>query len=118
MNRHTRRDFVKLAGGAAALGAMPGLSGVGRSSPFTDPAQRETGGSRRTYPFDLGIASYTFRSFPVDQAIAMTARMRVKKITLKDMHLPMTVTPEDLAAVREKLKAAGVELSSLGVVYM
>ncbi len=69
-------------------------------------------------PFELGIASYTFRSFPVDQAIAMTARLRVRRLTLKDMHLPMDTTAAQMAAVRETLKAAGVELSSCGVVYM
>jgi sugar phosphate isomerase/epimerase len=69
-------------------------------------------------PFDLGIASYTFRSFPLDQAIAMTARLRVRKLTLKDMHLPMAITAQEMEAVRAKMKAAGVELSSCDVVYM
>ena len=48
----------------------------------------------------------------------MTVRLRVRKLTLKDMHLPMAVTAQEMEAVREKLKAAGVELSSCGVVYM
>lgn len=75
-------------------------------------------GAAPRVPFDLGIASYSLSSFTLDQAIAMTARLRVRKLTLKDMHLPMAVTALEMAAVREKLKAAGIELSSSGVVYM
>jgi len=108
MNEHSRRDFVRLTAMTAALGAMPGAG---------ERAFAAKGATPRV-PFDLGIASYTFRSFPVEQAIAMTARLGVRKLTLKDMHLPMNVTPQQVEAVREKMKAAGVELSSCGVVYM
>lgn len=116
MKEQSRRDFVRLAAMTAALGAMPGAAERAYSS--GENHSRPLGGLGGRVPFDLGIASYTFRSFPLDQAIAMTARLRVKKITLKDMHLPMTITAEDMAAVRAKLKAAGIELSSCGVVYM
>ncbi len=123
MMTHTRRDFVKLAAAGAALGAMPGpaalAAGDAGASPHAVPAPgAPQAGRAARVPYDLGIASYTFRSFPLDQALAMTSRLRVKKITLKDMHLPMAVTPGEMAAVREKLQAAGIELSSCGVVYM
>lgn len=109
MNEHSRRDFVRLAAVTTALGAMPGAG---------QRAFAAAGGAAPRVPFDLGIASYTFRSFPLEQAIAMTARLRVRKLTLKDMHLPMTITAREMEAVSEKMKAAGVELSSCGVVYM
>jgi sugar phosphate isomerase/epimerase len=69
-------------------------------------------------PFNLGIASYTFRSFTRDQAIEMTKRLGIKRITLKDMHLPLNSTAEELRGALDKLKNAGVELTSCGVVYM
>ena len=109
MNELSRRDFFRLAAVTASLGAMP-IAGT--------RAFASAGAWAPRIPFDLGIASYTFRSFPVDQAIAMTARLRVRKLTLKDMHLPMATTPQEMESVREKMKAAGVELSSCGVVYM
>jgi inosose dehydratase len=109
MNEHSRRDFVRLAAITAALGAVPG--------PDTSASARTDGAVPRA-PFDLGIASYTFRSFPLDQCIAMAVRLRMPKLTLKDMHLPMAITAPEMAVVREKMKAAGVELSSCGVVYM
>ena len=105
----SRREFITRAALAGALGVVP--SGAAR-------ALAGSGATATRVPFELGIASYTFRSFPVEQAIAMTARLRVHRITFKDMHLPMAITATDMAAVQEKLKAAGVELSSCGVVYM
>jgi len=111
MTTHSRRGFVKLAAAtAAAAGVMPGLR-AGALDDTVAAAAAPAG-------FDLGIASYTFRAFSLDQAIAMTARLRIKKITLKDMHLPMAVTAAEMASVRERLEAAGIELSSCGVVYM
>jgi sugar phosphate isomerase/epimerase len=112
MNEPTRRDFVRLAAAGAALAAIPG-GVLAEGQAGAPPAKTSS-----RVPFDLGIASYTFRSFPLDQALAMATRLRVKKMTLKDMHLPMAVTPAEMAVVREKMAAAGIELSSCGVVYM
>jgi inosose dehydratase len=109
MTARPRRDFVKLAA-AASLGSMAGPASADAAAP---PA-----GAAPAVRFDLGMASYTLRAFPLDQAIAMTRRLRLRKITLKDMHLPMAVTAGEMAAVRAKLDAAGIELSSCGVVYM
>lgn len=111
MTRHSRRGFVKLAAATAAVGALPAFDASAIGAPPTDA-------SASAPTFDLGIASYTFRAFSLDQAIAMTARLRVRKITLKDMHLPMAVTTDEMASIRARLRAADIELSSCGVVYM
>ncbi len=120
---HSRRDFVKLAATTAALGAVSDgafstVHAIGSAE--TSPGVVSTGDrfSPGRVPFELGIASYTFRAFPLEQAIAMTSRLQVRRITLKDMHLPMAITAAEMATVRQKLTAAGVELSSCGVVYM
>ncbi len=109
MTIHSRRGFVKIAAATAAAGVLEEacVRASSLSAAGAPPA-----------PFDLGIASYTFRSFTLDQAIAMTERLRIKKITLKDMHLPMATTPDEMRVVHAKLKAAGIQLSSCGVVYM
>ena len=108
MGVHSRRDILKLAGLSAAIGSLP-LSAV---------LPEEKSASGNSIPFTLGIASYTFRAFPLDQAIGMTKRLGMTKMTLKDMHLPLKSTEGEIKAVLEKLKASGVELSSCGVVYM
>ena len=109
MTARSRRDFFRLAAASAALGAMPGSAVRGLAAPAAEAPR---------VPFELGIASYTFRSFTLDQAIAMAVRLRVRKMTLKDMHLPMTITASEMAGIRERMRAAGVQLSSCGVVYM
>jgi inosose dehydratase len=72
-------------------------------------------------PFDglkMGIASYSFRKFTLDQAIAMTKQAGVKYINLKDVHLPLSSTPEECAAAAAKIKDAGLVLMGGGVIYL
>ncbi len=103
---------MTLAAAAAAAALPPGFGSprpTAAAPASGPPATARRGTARRArVPFDLGIASYTLRSFSLDQAIAMTQRLRIKKLTLKDMHLPMAITPEEMAAVHAKLKAAGL----------
>jgi sugar phosphate isomerase/epimerase len=108
MNQPSRRDFLKTAGLAVAgATALPRISRA-YSSPV--PVAE--------YPFQLGIASYTFRAFSLDQTIEMTKRLGLTNMTLKDMHLPLTSTPEQIADVRRRIADADLMLVSCGVVYM
>jgi sugar phosphate isomerase/epimerase len=106
----SRRNFLKMAGMAAAAGALP------LSVPLT---QDEPGKSKKKLlPFGLGVASYSFRAFTLDQTIAMTKRLGIGKLCLKDMHLPLTSSAPEIAAALSKMRDAGVALSTCGVVYM
>lgn len=105
MKDYTRRDVLRLAGFTAAVP----LSGVlGQSS---RP-------SRRPVRFSLGMASYTFRAFPLEQVIAMTRRLGIRNLTLKEVHLPLTSSDAEIDAAAGELKAAGIELTGCGVIYM
>ncbi len=66
----------------------------------------------------LAMASYTLRKFPLDEAIKMTVRAGFKNIALKDMHLAMDSTPDQIKLAAEKTKKAGLNLYGCGVVYM
>ena len=66
----------------------------------------------------LGIASYSLRKFPLDQAIAMTKQAGVRYITLKDFHLAMNSTREERLETRRKVEAAGLVLMGGGVIYV
>ncbi len=104
-----RRRFLKLAGASAvacAAAAPGGALAAGRSEPA--PAA----------PFTLGMASYTLRLFPVDQAIEMTKRLGLTRICFKDFHLKLDATPDVIAATVAKVKAAGLDLYAGGVIYM
>ncbi len=67
---------------------------------------------------NLGLASYTFIKFTLDEAIAMTTRLGLKNIALKDKHLPMDASPEQLKSTAAKVREAGLNLYGGGVIYM
>ena len=48
----------------------------------------------------------------------MTKRLGINKLALKDVHMPLKSSNDDIRGTVDKLKAAGIELSSCGVVYM
>ena len=112
MQKTTRRHFFKkTALGIAAVswnraGADTGLN-------------RTTGHEEKVNPrFGLGLASYTFREFSLENAISMTKRAGLRKITLKSMHLPLESSQADIIAAAEKVRNAGLDLYGCGVVYM
>ena len=106
MRETSRRRFLKVAAGAAAACVVP------------LPGRSEARGRPVRPPFELGMASYTLRAFTLDKAIEMTKRLALKRITLKDMHLPLTSTEGEISSALDRIRAAGLTLSSLGVVYM
>lgn len=74
---------------------------------------------RPTYDgLKLGLASYTFRKFTLDQAIEMSKRAGAGYISLKDFHLPYKSTRAERQEARAKVEAAGLVLISGGVIYM
>jgi len=109
--RMPRREFVKRgAAGAAGLASAPALAGLfgGQYPPRPNPR----------VPFELGLASYTCREFGLDDLIAMAKRVGLARVSLKDVHLPLTATEPEIAAAVGKLGAAGLVAYGCGVVYM
>ncbi|UCG27181.1 MAG: sugar phosphate isomerase/epimerase [Bacteroidales bacterium] len=107
---YTRRNFVKLSG----LGLMISLTTVPRSEEFYSVFED----SSDIIPFDLGIASYTFRKFSLDDTIKMTRRVGITKLTLKSMHMPLESTPEEIRSIAARIREAGIDLYGAGVIYM
>ncbi len=87
-----RRHFV---GGAAALAAM---GRVTFGAPAADGSD----------DLKLGVASYSFRKFKREQAIEMTRKLNVQYINIKDFHLSMKDTAEEIAAGRKQFDDAGL----------
>lgn len=109
MELPSRRKFLKWAG--LALVSGPGASkGFGFSGP-----QPQKKGER---PLQLGMASYTFREFGLEETLAMTKRLGLKRIAFKSFHLPLESTEDEIKTVAAKVKAAGLELYGCGVIYM
>ena len=68
--------------------------------------------------FKLGIAGYTFQYFDIDKTLEVMKKMDVHYLTIKDFHLPLKSTDEQIAAFNAKLKANGVIGYAVGPIYM
>jgi inosose dehydratase len=106
MSSADRREFLKAA--AAGTGTLL----LAQSASAQDISRI---GSPR---FSLGVASYTFRAFGLDDTLNMTRRLGVPKVSFKSFHLPLEATPEEIGTTVDKVKASGLELYALGVIYM
>jgi len=114
-NYSTRRDFLKKAGVAAgaALAAPAGIVAKPRRAHETNAQDGKT-----AILFTLGLASYSFRAFSLDEAVAMTRRLGLDAIALKSVHLALDSPPDAVQAAAAKVRAVGLDLYGCGVVYM
>lgn len=66
----------------------------------------------------LGIASYTFRKFSLEDTIKMTQQVGIKRIALKSFHLPLASTTKEIKDAAAMVRNAGITLYGAGVIYM
>ena len=105
----SRRQFFKLAG-TGILAA--GFSSVYASSEISSLNEKPADS------FSIGMAGYTFKQFPIEKTIEMMKKIGVSRLSLKDFHLPMTSTQEQIDTVLQMFKTAGITVYTLGVIYM
>ncbi|HNX34326.1 MAG TPA: sugar phosphate isomerase/epimerase [Kiritimatiellia bacterium] len=128
----TRRSFFKQAGlGLAAAAGTPALITAAAHAQDAAPAAA---------PFKIAIAGYTFHKFKLDkeaaladaqkknpqatlkelpdQTLEMLKRIDVHYLCIKDFHLPLKSTDEEIAAFHEKCKSFGVTGYGVGPIYM
>jgi len=102
-----RRNFLKVAAIGIAAANIPlnsfAISGNQKGEKFR---------------FKLGVASYTLRKFSTEQALDMTLRCGVNRITFKSMHLPLDASDETIKNTVALCKQNGVQLYGCGVVTM
>ena len=107
----TRRTFIRkglLGASAVTMMAAPAASA------FAGRSKRAAGTDR----FALGIAGYSFVHFDIDESLAMMKRMDVHYLCIKDFHLPLESTDEEIAAFHAKLAESGVTGYAVGPLYM
>jgi inosose dehydratase len=105
----SRRQFMKLAGTGILATGITGVFG----------AERLLKDSRQSGElFKLGMAGYTFREFDIDQTIAIMKRVGNTNVSLKDFHLPYDSAQETINDVLGKFNNAGINVYTLGVIYM
>ena len=104
----SRRNFLRLSGAGLVATQAPSLLTACQPTP-----EKGSGVS-----FELGMASYTFREFSLEETIAMTARLGIKNLCLKSMHMPLDSSPEEIKGMVIKINDAGIDLYGGGVIYM
>jgi sugar phosphate isomerase/epimerase len=68
--------------------------------------------------FRIGFAGYSFVKFDLDQTLQMMNKLQVKYLSVKDFHLPLNSSAEQLAAIRKKFNDHGITPYTVGVIYM
>ena len=68
--------------------------------------------------FRIGMAGYTFLKFDLDKTLATMQRADVHYLCIKDFHLPIKSTDDEIAAFHAKLKEKGVTGYAVGPIYM
>ncbi len=106
----SRRQFIRIAGaGMLAAGVTP----LATARTFDS-----SGSAAGEEKFSLGIAGYSFREFTAEQSIAMMNRIGVSNLSLKDFHMPMDSSREVIQGTLAKFREAGINVYTVGVVYM
>jgi sugar phosphate isomerase/epimerase len=106
---NSRRQFLKLAG--------TGVLAAGASSLYASKGM-PVSVDKIVNTFSIGMAGYTFKEFTVEKTIEMMKRVGVTYLSLKDFHMPMNSNQEQINAVIVKFKSAGINVYTVGVVYM
>jgi inosose dehydratase len=105
----SRRQFFKLAGTGMLAAGVSSVYGKTIVSGIVDNI---------TNTFSLGMAGYTFREFNVEKTIEMMKRIGVTNLSVKDFHMPMNSTQDQINTFLDKFKSAGINVYTVGVVYM
>lgn len=108
----TRRAFLSKTGRGLAVAAA--------SSPawMTSAANAGPTATGDNDTFRLAVAGYTFYKFNLDQTLEMLKKVDAHYLCIKDFHLPLNSTDEEIAAFHEKCKGFGVTGYGVGPIYM
>ncbi|HIY74623.1 MAG TPA: sugar phosphate isomerase/epimerase [Candidatus Sphingobacterium stercorigallinarum] len=109
-SKHNRRGFLQ-------KGVLAGVSAL--AVPNLLFAQSRTSERNATSSeMKLGIAGYSFVQFNLEQSLAMMRRMDVRYLCIKDFHLPLDSTAEQIATFHATLAESNVTGYAVGPIYM
>ena len=107
-----RREFVKKAG--AGLLAVSTASVLNSNGLYGNTSIK----NGKSDLFKLSFAGYTFRDYDLDATLEMMQRIDVHHLCIKDFHLPLTATREEIVAFHAKLADRNVTGCGVGPIYM
>jgi sugar phosphate isomerase/epimerase len=112
-----RRTFLTaaaatVAGAALARTAAPRVAQAAVPVPETPHAANAAAPSA----VRLGVASYSLRKFPLDKTLEMIKSLRTPYVNFKSVHVPYEKSPQELAALRKEIEAAGFTIVGGGTI--
>ena len=110
--KHSRRLFFK-QGLAGAL--LLGTSAIAKAG-LPDPVKPKA--PKAVNPFHLGMAGYTFVNFDLDTTLKTLERLDIHYLCIKDFHLPLNSTDEQIRAFHDKCAVHKVTGYAVGPIYM
>lgn len=89
-----------------ACGAMAAM----RGSVSAEPPKSEE--------LKLGVCTYSFHEFQRKLTISMIKELGTAYVSVKDFHMPYSMTPEEAAKAKNDFKKAGLTIVSGGAIFM
>ena len=102
----SRRSFLKIT---TCAGVGYWLAGCVSEPSITSPPGPYGG-------FAMGVQSYCFRKFELDEALDKTRQLGLDFIEVFPGHLPTNTPPERMEQVKDKLTTLGIAMNAYGVV--
>lgn len=90
------------------------LSSSALAGPALSLASTALRAAAAKHGFVLGVASYSLRKFPREQAIEMIKKCNAPYVSVKSVHLDYKASPEEFALAKKQFKAAGLTVLSGG----
>ena len=113
-----RRTFLTTAA-ATVAGAALGTSTITRVAAAAAAPETRTPRERAAASpsaVKLGVASYSLRKFPLDKTLEMIKSLRTPYVNFKSVHVPYEKSPQELAALRKEIEAAGFQIVGGGTI--
>ena len=110
--KHSSRLFFKQWLAGALLLGTSAIAKAGLPDPVKPKAPKAVN------PFHLGMAGYTFVNFDLDTTLKTLERLDIHYLCVKDFHLPLNSTDEQIRAFHDKCAAHKVTLYAVGPIYM
>lgn len=111
MNTFSRRDLLKMSAMAAAalpFAELPGFASI------------QNAAADSFHGLKIGVATYTFRELPIEEAIKGVKRVGLKYVSIKNVknHIDLSHTTEERKARAQMFRDAGLVPLSVGNVSM
>src|SRR3954471_22832493 len=106
----TRRSILKSVAATAAYSAITPISSLAAAPSPNDDKQ--------FHGLRVGVCSYSLRAFPLTETLQDIKRLGVRYVSLKEVHLPLSSTPDQRKQVRQQAEDLGLSITSCGVIYL